>query len=222
MWVYRRDLHPILALVKAGYAVLAYDQTGFGSRQNEAAPFYDRHPHWSQLGRMVEDARGALDLLEKDALVDPQRLYLFGYTLGGAVALHTAALDERVKGVVSIAGFSPLRAPGGTAAYSEERGLLPRLGFFAGQETRIPHDYAGLIATIAPRPVLIVQPQRDRLADVPGVRSAVDQAKRIYTLRGAPSALGLLEPDDYRRFPNAAQNAAIQWMAETFASKPSQ
>src|SRR6185369_7120620 len=60
MWVYRRDLHPILALVKAGYAVLAYDQTGFGSRQGEAARFYDRYPNWSQLGRMVEDARGAL------------------------------------------------------------------------------------------------------------------------------------------------------------------
>ena len=32
MWVYRRDLHPVLALAKAGYAVLAFDQTGFGMR----------------------------------------------------------------------------------------------------------------------------------------------------------------------------------------------
>ena len=32
MWVYHNDLHPILALVRAGYAVLAYDQSGFGSR----------------------------------------------------------------------------------------------------------------------------------------------------------------------------------------------
>jgi len=42
MWVYHNDLHPILALVKAGYAVLAFDQSGFGSRMNETGPFYDR------------------------------------------------------------------------------------------------------------------------------------------------------------------------------------
>ena len=51
MWMSHFDLHPILALVRAGYAVLAYDQSGFGSRMNEAGPFYDRYPHWSQMGR---------------------------------------------------------------------------------------------------------------------------------------------------------------------------
>jgi dienelactone hydrolase len=212
MWVYRRDLHPILALVKAGYAVLAYDQCGFGSRQGEAAPFYDRHPRWSQLGRMVEDVRGALDALAKDEMVDPQRIWLFGYTLGGSVALHTAALDERVHGVVSIAGFTPWRVPGGTTAFSEERGLLPRLGFFAGHEDRIPYDHDALLATLAPRPVLIVQPQMDRLADPTGVRTAVEQARRAYALRDAAPALGLLEPHDYRRFPATTQDAVIRWM----------
>ena len=65
MWVYHNDLHPILALVKAGYAVLAFDQSGFGSRMSETGPFYDRYPHWSQMGRMVEDARAAIDALRK-------------------------------------------------------------------------------------------------------------------------------------------------------------
>ena len=80
MWVYHNDLHPILALVRAGYAVLAFDQSGFGSRMSETGPFYDRYPHWSQMGRMVEDARAAIDALEKDSLVDPQRIYVFGYS----------------------------------------------------------------------------------------------------------------------------------------------
>ena len=57
------DLHPILALVKAGYAVLAFDQSGFGSRMSETGPFYDRYPNWSHMGRMVEDARAAAHLL---------------------------------------------------------------------------------------------------------------------------------------------------------------
>lgn len=219
MWVYRRDLHPILALVKAGYAVLAYDQCGFGSRQGEAARFYDRHPRWSQLGRLVEDARGALDALVRDEIVDPQRLWLFGYTLGGAVALHTAALDERVRGVVSIAGFTPWRAPGGTVAWSEERGLLPRLGFFAGVEDRIPYDLDLLLASLAPRPVLVVQPQMDRLADPARVRAAVAQARPAYTLRDAAGALALLEPSDYRRFPASTQDEVIRWM-QTITQPP--
>jgi pimeloyl-ACP methyl ester carboxylesterase len=174
MWVYHNDLHPILALVRAGYAVLAYDQSGFGSRMNESAPFYDRYPHWSRMGRMVEDASAAIDALEKDPLVDPRRISLFGYSMGGTVGLYTAALDARVKGVVSIAGFTPMRTDtaargtGGVARYSHERGLIPRLGFFVGREDRIPYDFDDLIATIAPRPVLVVEPQLDRDATPPG------------------------------------------------------
>src|SRR5262245_58203680 len=96
-------------MAQAGYAVLAYDQSFFGGRQDEAAPFFDRYPHWSHLGRLVDDARAAIDALQKDPQIDPDKIYLVGYGVGGTVALHTAALDSRVKGVVSICGFTPMR-----------------------------------------------------------------------------------------------------------------
>ena len=85
MWVYRSDPHPILALVNAGYAVLAFDQIGFGSRMGEFAPFYKRHPHWSLMGRMVEDTTRAVDALSADPAIDPSRISVFGYTIGGTV-----------------------------------------------------------------------------------------------------------------------------------------
>ncbi len=157
-WSYRRDLSPILALVKAGYAVFAFDQVGFGSRIAEAGRFYDRYPHWSQLGRMVEDTRAAVDMLQKNPKIDPEKIYLFGYSLGGTLGIYTAALDSRVKGVVSICGFTPMRTDaadrgdGGIARYSHIHGLLPRLGFFIGEESRIPYDYQELLGAIAPRP----------------------------------------------------------------------
>ena len=218
MWVYRRDLHPILALVKAGYAVLAYDQSGFGSRMAESASFYDRYPHWSQMGRMVEDARSAIDALAKDDAVDASRISLFGYTLGGTVALYTAALDARVRAVVAIAAFTPLRTDtadrgtSGVARFSEQRGLMPRLGFFVGHEAQIPYDYQDLIGLIAPRPVLVVQPQMDREANPADVRAAVAQARQVYALYGADESLGLDEPYDYARLPNATQERAVAWM----------
>src|SRR6185503_17224327 len=104
MWVYRRDVHPILALVKAGYVVLAFDQCGFGARMSEIGPFYDRTPAWSQLDRMIDDTRAAIDALEKKPLVDAQKISLLGYTIEDSVALHTAALDPRVKSMISVSG----------------------------------------------------------------------------------------------------------------------
>ena len=218
MWVYRRDLHPILALMKAGYAVLAFDQCGFGARMSEIGPFYDRYPQWSQLGRMVDDTRAAIDAVEKETMIDAQRVHLFGYTLGGTVALHTAALDPRVKSVVSIAGFTPMRTDtrergtGGIARYSHERPLLPRLGLFVGREQEIPYDYGELLAAIAPRPVLIVQPSMDRDAHPADVRAAVATARKVYAQQNAADRLGLQEPNDYQRLTNATQSAAIEWM----------
>ena len=212
MWVYRRDLHPILALVQAGYAVLAFDQCGFGSRQAEIGPFYDRYPQWSQLGRMVDDARAAIDALEKDVNVDAARISLFGYTLGGTVALHTAALDPRVKSVVSVSGFTPMRTDtaargtGGLARFSVERPVAPRLGLFIGQESRVPYDYVDLLAAIAPRPVLVVQPTMDRDATPGDVRAAVERARK------ASANVTLDEPHDYQRFPAATQSRAIEWL----------
>lgn len=221
MWVYRSDLHPILALTQAGYAVLAYDQSGFGSRMAESGPFYDRYPHWSQMGRMVEDARAAIDALEKDSLVDSQRISLFGYSMGGMVGLYTAALDARVKGVVSISGFTPMRTDtaargtGGIARYSVERGLMPRLGFFIGHESQIPYDYDELIAAISPRPALIVEPQLDRDGTAADVHAAVDRARKVYAMQNADDKLGLYEPWDFTRLPAATQDWIVQWMAST-------
>jgi pimeloyl-ACP methyl ester carboxylesterase len=211
MWVYHNELHPILALVQAGYAVLAYDQSGFGSRMSETGPFYDRYPHWSRMGRMVEDARAAIDALQKDSLVDGQRIYLFGYSMGGMVGLYTGALDRRVKGVVSICGFTPMRTDT-VARYSYLDGLIPRLGFFVGHEVQIPYDFDELLAAIAPRPVLIMQPQLDRDATPGDVHGAVEQARRIYSLYGAEGKLGLYEPWDYNRLPEKSQDHLIEWM----------
>src|SRR3569832_1965007 len=106
----------------------------------EIGPFYDRFPKSSQLGRMIEDTRVAIDALEKEPNVDASRVYLFGYTIGGAVALHAAAFDPRVQGVVAISAFTPMRTDtadkgtGGLARFSVERPVAPQLGLFIGRE----------------------------------------------------------------------------------------
>jgi hypothetical protein len=138
--------------------------------------------------------------------------------MGGAVGLYTAALDSRVKGVVSICGFTPMRTDiaargsGGVARYSHERGLIPRLGFFVGHESQIPYDFAELLGAIAPRPVLVVQPQLDRDATPADVKTAIEQAKKVYALYGSPAKLELREPWDYNRLPTRTQDEIVKWM----------
>lgn len=225
MWVYRTDPHPIIALANAGYAVLAYDQSGFGSRMNEAATFYDKNPQWSQMGRMVEDARAAVEAAMKDPMVDPQRVYVFGYGLGGSVALHAAALEPNIKGVVSVCGFTPMRTDtpdkktGGVARYSHERGIIPKLGFFTADasprlESRIPYDYSELIGAVAPRPVYVLSPTYNRDATAGDVKEAMDQAGKVFSLYNAKSKLVMDEPWDYFRLSLPAQDRIVKWMTE--------
>jgi pimeloyl-ACP methyl ester carboxylesterase len=225
MWVYHtNDLHPILALVQQGYAVLAYDQSGFGSRLTETGPFYNRYPHWSHMGRMVEDAEAAVDALQKDSMVDTSHIYLFGYSIGGTVALYTAALDQRVAGVICAAGFTPMRTDtaatgtGGVARFAFVKDILPRLGFFVGHESQIPYDFDDVMGMIAPRPVYVLNPLLDRDDTAADVTAAVKQAGKVYALYGASDKLQMSSPWDYNRLTDAEQDAAIKWLTSTAGS----
>lgn len=220
MWVYREEVHPILALVREGFAVLAFDQTGFGRRTGEYAPFYERYPQWSRLGKMVEDVSDAVTALEKEDVVDPSRISLFGYAMGGTVGLYAAALDERIDNVVSVCGFTPMRQDtpdkgmSGMTRYSHLYAMLPRLGLFEGNEDRLPYDFEDLMALTAPRGVLVVQPSMDRDADPAAVRGAVEKASSVYAWMGAEGNIELREPQDYGRMSEPVQNEAIEWLKE--------
>lgn len=218
MWVYRRDPHPIIALTQAGYAVLCFDQSGFGTRYGEYAGFYDRYPQWSRLGRMVKDLRGAVDALQTEERVDPANITVLGYTLGGMVGLYGAAADERIRNVVSVCGFTPMRTDKasnhttGLSRYGSVAAIAPRIECFAGQEERLPYDFDELIALIAPRGVLVVQNTMDRDADTEAVRAAVERARTVYQWKGAGAQLTLQSPEDYARFNAAEQEAVVAWI----------
>lgn len=205
---YSRWVGPIFdPLLSHGFAVLAFDQLGLGTRVLDARYFYDRYPKWSLMGKMVSDTREAVDAVSRLEMVDASRIYVAGYALGAKVGLLTAALDSRVAGLASVSGFEVLRSSTpqdgteGVAHYSHLHGLMPRLGAFVGQESRLPFDYDQALALIAPRPVLIVAPTLDRYAPVEHVRRRVESVAAIYRLLGRQSALQLETPVDFNRFP---------------------
>jgi dienelactone hydrolase len=196
---------PHLALARLGCAVFAFDQIGHGARIDEVRNFYHRYPHWSLLGKMVEDTLAAVEAVGRVDFVDPRRIWLVGYGLGGMVALHAAALDPRVAGVVSVAGFHPLRTDtldrgtGGVARWSGWLPLQPRLGAFVREERRIPYDYHELLGLIAPRPALIFTPRIGPAPTLADVRASVAEAAKVFELLWAKANLQFYELDDYDR-----------------------
>ena len=205
-------------LVEAGYAVYVFDQIGFGTRIEEGELFYKRFPQWSKMGRMVADVGWAVDALSEIEFIDPQRVYTTGYGLGGKVALYSAALDERIAGVVSIGGFTPMRTntAGKTAEgiyeYSHLHGLLPRLGFFINNETHIPYDYHEIMAAIAPRPLLVIAPAWDQYASLPDVQNCMNEVEKVYDFFRPQNKIELYVPENYSRFSNEMRKQVIDWM----------
>jgi pimeloyl-ACP methyl ester carboxylesterase len=215
------DQRPSLdSLVKRGFIVVAFDQIGFGSRLHEAKLFYERYPQWSLMGKMVADTRAVVEAVSVLEDVDTIRIFLLGYALGAKVGLLTAALEERVKGVVAVSGLFPLRldAPEkgteGIRHYSHLHGLLPKLGFFIGHEDRVPFDYDEVLALVAPRAVLVVAPELDRFAPVADVRQEVAAARSVYRMLGREDALELRTPRDFNRFPRELQDEVFDYLAK--------
>jgi pimeloyl-ACP methyl ester carboxylesterase len=219
-WPYGQDERPSFPLLwKRGFAVFAFDQLGHGTRVHEARDFYKRYPKWSMMGNMIEDTRAAIDELSALEEIDSSQIFLLGYALGGKVGLLTAAFDDRIKGLVSVCGFDPLRlqtldkGTEGIGHYSHLHGLLPRLGFFAGHEDRVPFDFDEVVALVAPKPVMLVAPELDRYARAGDVRREIEGPRKVFDLLGHPEAFQFETPMDINRFPRRLQDRAFDWIA---------
>jgi pimeloyl-ACP methyl ester carboxylesterase len=206
---YRLEQRPsIPAFVQKGFAVLAFDQIGFGARVRDARDFYRRYPKWSLMGKMVADTRAAIDALVALDAVDASRISLMGYSLGGKVGILTMALDGRVHALASVCAFDPLRMDTadrgveGIRHYSHLHGLMPRLGFFVGYESRLPFDFDEPLALASSRPVLLIAPTHDRYARVADVRAEVAPVKGVT----------LETPTDFNRFGRKSQARVLEWL----------
>lgn len=77
------------ALTPRGYAVLAFDYRGFGLSEGERGRLVAQE--W------VLDVRAAVDRVSCHPQLDPERVALLGWGLGGGVVVSEAADDQRVK-----------------------------------------------------------------------------------------------------------------------------
>ena len=211
-------------LADNGFAVIAYDQCGFGLRLLEGRDFYRNYPRWSKLGRMVMDARDAvsfvLDGKGKSSsaipIFDKERVFLLGYSTGAITAMYAGVLEDRIAGMACFSGWTPLRdvskalVTGGNRRLWDLHGLQPRLGWFDGRESELPFDYQDLISQFLPKPCLIVTPKNDRFADHDAIKKAIN-CVRLSKPKKAESALTWISPDGPNCFQADQQKQFIKW-----------
>ena len=215
---YRRGEQAYRTMARAGFAVFCFDPIGTGRRVDEAALFYDRHPDWSLLGKMLRDAQDALDAMAQLSYVDQNRIWVVGYEMGAFVAMHLAALDARPAGYGLVCPPLPFRLDtdehetGGVMRWAHEMMLLPRLGLFAGMETRIPYDLDEALAALAPKPLVLVTPTHDRFAPSEKMDEAVAAIQRQYAAENAESKLVRVTPQKYNHFDGSMQTVLLDAM----------
>jgi len=191
------------SMIDKGFAVMAIDMCGFGTRLEEGKYFYDRFPTWSKMGMMVNDVSDCIDALNTFNFIDNKNIFILGNTIGGSVGLMAAARDERIAGIAVVSSVTPWRTSNkdyeSLKSYSNMHGFIPRLGFFASHPENTPVDFGEITSCIAPRPVMIISPSLDRYADPKAVKNEMNTVKSIYDLYGKPNQFIFRDPLEINR-----------------------
>lgn len=184
-----------LECARAGLPTLALEQIAFGERRHDLA--IREKPEGGTacivpagaalmlgrtlLGYRVVEARRALDWLSARPEVDPKRLGMTGSSGGGNTTFFTACLEPRL-GAALINGYFNTFYGSVYSIYHCTDNFVPGiLGWF---------EMPDLVGLIAPRPLFVMQGDRDPLFPLASFRQAVKKAKEIYEVFGVPERMG--------------------------------
>lgn len=178
-------------LARKGYLVLGIDAYAFGERKEAQGPHKPNgQTEWALYknfawqgrnlwGMMVRDDLLALNYLLTRPEVDPARIATMGMSMGSTRSWWVAAMDERIKCIVSVACLT--RYQDLIAA----RGLnYHGIYYFVPGMLREKIDAESVIGLIAPRAHLTLTGDSDDGSPLPGVRKINDFQRELYKLYG--------------------------------------
>ncbi len=127
---------------------------------------------------------GALDYLETRKEVDVNRFGVTGRSGGGVYSWWIAALDDRIKVAVPVAGITDLQNHVVDGCVEGHCDCMYMVNTYRW-------DYPLVAALVAPRPLLISNSDKDRIFPLDGVVRLHEKVRNIYRLYGAEENLGL-------------------------------
>ncbi|MFT5326204.1 MAG: dienelactone hydrolase [Planctomycetaceae bacterium] len=126
----------------------------------------------------------SLDYLQTRSEVDGERIGVTGRSGGGAYSWWIAALDERIKCAVPVAGITNLQNHVVDGCVEGHCDCMYMVNTYRW-------DYAQVAALVAPRPLLISNTDKDGIFPLDGVVDVYSKARRIYELYDKRNHIGL-------------------------------
>ena len=154
----------------------------------------------------------AIDYLESRAEVDALRIGITGRSGGGAYSWYTAALDDRIKAAVPVAGITNLEDH---VVHGCVEGHCDCMYFV----NTYRWDYPQLAALLAPRPLLVANTDRDSIFPLEGVLDVHRKTRRLYELDDQPDRLGLQIAAGSHDDLQVLQLHALAWFNEHLRDK---
>ena len=172
-------------LPKQDYNVLVFDYRGYGQSEGKPEP-----------KGVFEDSNAALNYVRSRQDVDPERLFVFGQSLGGTNAIAVVGSGNR-------AGVKAAAIESTFYSYSSIANDK-----FKGAGLLVSDDYAAskYVAAVSPIPLLFIHGTADQVIPVEHSKRLLADArepKRLIEVQGA----GHLEPMTTLRFGNAYRKA---------------
>ncbi len=204
----RTQLFPeALVLARHGYGFLAYDSRANGESDGDATSWGDRERR---------DVVAALDFVSARPEIDPKRIALLGFSVGGTSAALVAASDTRVRAAI----LAPVWTSLSEELWSKGGRLRPitQRAWVAGLE-RAGVDVDAVrpidrVADVAPRPLLFITGTSDRDTPVPVMQrmfAAAREPKDLWIVPGADHGTYLkTAPAEYEARVIAFLDAALR------------
>lgn len=207
-----------LELARRGLATLSPDQYGYGSScvgttyEELCENFYRRWPQWSLDGiRVLANIRAA-DVLDQLEYIRHDGYGAIGNSLGGQSVLFLAAMDERITAAVPSCGISPNL----TNVYRYIKRLriaAPHLAERIEQDGRMPWDLHEMIALIAPRAMLCLEPFNDPYNPYSEATvTCIMKASKVWGLLGEQHKITLHLHGDGHDTVDDVRSLAYDWL----------
>jgi dienelactone hydrolase len=155
----------------------------------------------------------ALDYLQSRPEVDPEKIGMTGRSGGGAYTWFTAALDDRIKVAVPVAGITDLHNHVVDGVVKGHCDCMFMVNTYRW-------DYAKLAALLAPRPLLLANSDKDTIFPLDGVLRVHGELARLYALHKASDKLGLLITEGPHKDTQDLQVPAFRWFNRWLKNAP--
>jgi dienelactone hydrolase len=173
-----------LWFARHGYACLVVDTLQLGEIPGVHHGTYREGRWWwhsrgyTSAGVECWNGVRGIDYLAGRPDVDPERIAVTGISGGGAATFWIAAADERVKVAVPVSGMADLESYVGNRVVNGHCDCMFLYNTFEWPWTRIA-------ALAAPRPMLFVNSDQDRIFPMDANERIIARLERLYSLFGA-------------------------------------